>query len=317
MASVAQEMGASHKLDLTSDVTHLIVGSIDTPKYKYVAKERGDIKVLKVSWLDAVRDSWLQGEDTDIEALEEEHRLPTFYDLQICVTGFDDADIRQGLVDAVHNNGGFYHGDLTKKVTHLVAAAGIGKKYDYAGQWGIKRVAYEWVRDSLERKMALDEACYSLDRALEDRGKGAITYSPAAYKDQGKRLHNEDPSEQLIDDGRRKLRRTASMKLGSQSGNLWADMGQEDRVPRPKRELLTSDPTGPVDLPQSYIFDEPNLAEGEQASSAQSRASVSRDPPAGHFLDPGPEGNNHYVVFGFEEKKVTYAVINCVVFIDS
>ena len=38
LADTAQQMGATHKLDLTGEVTHLIVGDIDTPKYKYVAK---------------------------------------------------------------------------------------------------------------------------------------------------------------------------------------------------------------------------------------------------------------------------------------
>lgn len=90
MATVAQQMGASVKLDLTSDVTHLIVGNIDTPKYKYVAKERMDIKVLSPGWLEAVRSSWLEGGVTDVAALEEEYHLPTFFGLQICVTGFDD-----------------------------------------------------------------------------------------------------------------------------------------------------------------------------------------------------------------------------------
>ncbi len=90
MASIAQQMGAVHKLDLTSDVTHLIVGNIDTPKYKYVARERQDIKVVSPEWLDAVRKSWLEGGDTNVIALENQYALPTFAGLHICVTGFDD-----------------------------------------------------------------------------------------------------------------------------------------------------------------------------------------------------------------------------------
>ena len=83
-------MGAVHKVDLTADVTHLIVGHTDTPKYRYVAKERPDIKVLGPDWLDAVRDSWLQGGETDVLALEEAHKLSPLSGLQICVTGFDN-----------------------------------------------------------------------------------------------------------------------------------------------------------------------------------------------------------------------------------
>lgn len=83
-------MGATIKLDLTSDVTHLIVGSINSAKYRYVAKSREDVKVLTPEWLEALRVIWMEGGDVDVAALEKEYRLPTFYGLKICLTGFDD-----------------------------------------------------------------------------------------------------------------------------------------------------------------------------------------------------------------------------------
>lgn len=86
-------MGAIHKLDLTSDVTHLLVGGTDTPKYKFVAKERPDVKCLLPTWIEAVRKSWLEGGETEVEALEIKYQLPTFTDLRICVTGFDDCTL--------------------------------------------------------------------------------------------------------------------------------------------------------------------------------------------------------------------------------
>jgi hypothetical protein len=84
-------MGAAHKFDLTSDVTHLLVGEINTAKYKFVARERSDVVVLRPEWVEAVRQSWMQGEDTDIRALEQQYRLPTFMGLAICITGFEDS----------------------------------------------------------------------------------------------------------------------------------------------------------------------------------------------------------------------------------
>ncbi len=83
-------MGAVHKLDLTSDVTHLIVGNSNTAKYRYVARERPDVVVLKLDWIEAVRALWILGEDIDPRALEEQYRRPVFADLQISLTGFDD-----------------------------------------------------------------------------------------------------------------------------------------------------------------------------------------------------------------------------------
>lgn len=87
---MASQMGAVNKYDLTSDVTHLIVGDSDTPKYRFVARERPDVKCLIPTWIDAVRQSWMDGGETDVDALEIVHRLPTFMGRNICVTGFDD-----------------------------------------------------------------------------------------------------------------------------------------------------------------------------------------------------------------------------------
>jgi DNA replication regulator DPB11 len=90
-------MGGEYKLDLTSDVTHLLVEVSDaltavhlTAKYKYVAANREDIRVLQPAWLEAVRQSWMTGEKFDLHALEEEYKLPTFAGLSICLTGFED-----------------------------------------------------------------------------------------------------------------------------------------------------------------------------------------------------------------------------------
>lgn len=83
-------MGATIKLDLTSDVTHLIVGSLDSAKYRYVAKSRDDVKVLSPAWVEALREVWVSGDDVDVAALEKAHQMPTFFGLKICLTGFDD-----------------------------------------------------------------------------------------------------------------------------------------------------------------------------------------------------------------------------------
>ena len=86
-------MGAVNQLDLTSDVTHLIVGDTDTPKYKYVAKGRPDVQCVLPEWIEAVRDSWMEGGETDVEALEKQFRLPALWRLRICVTGFEDCKL--------------------------------------------------------------------------------------------------------------------------------------------------------------------------------------------------------------------------------
>ncbi|KAL1628645.1 protein kinase activating protein dpb11 [Neofusicoccum ribis] len=221
LAKWATEMGAAHKYDLTSDVTHLVVGHIDTHKYKYVAKERPDVKVVTPKWVAAVRESWLQGGETDVEKLEEEHRVPTFFDLRICITGFEELSQRKYLEDTVIAHGAFYQGDLTKAVTHLIVAVPTGKKYDFARQHKIKTVSLEWITDSIERRMTLDETLYDPILPREERGKGAFRKLSAETTPLGKRLRNSAGED---GEGRRKLRRTASTKLGSQSSAIWNDI---------------------------------------------------------------------------------------------
>ena len=72
------------------DVTHLIVGDYDTPKYRYVAKERPDVRPMAIGWIDALRELWIQDKEINVEALEREHVLPPFHSLKFSMTGCDD-----------------------------------------------------------------------------------------------------------------------------------------------------------------------------------------------------------------------------------
>ena len=236
-SAMISEMGGVNKLDLTSDVTHLIVGGYDTPKYKYVAKERTDVKCLLPEWLEALRESWIEGGETDVERLEQQYRLPTFHDLRVCVTGFQDCTetmrsisknswetdytqvaMRKQLEQTVNNNGGQYRGDLTKEVTHLIAHVASGAKYLHAKQWGIHVITIEWLQQSLERGMILDEALYDPVMKEEDRGKGAWIRRSISTTSLKKRARED------INIASRKLRRTASARFGGQSDALWGDI---------------------------------------------------------------------------------------------
>ncbi|EFR04686.1 S-M checkpoint control protein rad4 [Nannizzia gypsea CBS 118893] len=216
LTDVACQMGAIHKFDLTSEVTHLIVGDINTPKYKYVAKMRTDVKVLRAEWVEAVRSSWIQGGDTDIHALETEYRLPTFFGLSICITGFEDTGFRSHLEKTVSANGGEFRRDLTKAVTHLVARTCEGNKYKFAIQWGVKVVSLKWLEDSIKRTMALDETLYDPQLSLEEQGVGAWNRAmPTVVK---RIVKHQD----ILPPRTRKLRKVASMKLGDQTEGIWS-----------------------------------------------------------------------------------------------
>ncbi|KAL8873318.1 MAG: hypothetical protein Q9174_001194 [Haloplaca sp. 1 TL-2023] len=210
-------MGAVHKLDLTSDVTHLIVGDADTPKYKFVAKERPDVQCLLPTWVEALRELWMAGGEPDVKALEIQHRLPTLHNLRVCVTGFEDMAFRKKIEEDVNKNGGEYRANLTKDVTHLIAKEPSGAKYTYATDWKIKIVAVEWLDQTLERGMILDENLYSLLLAPTERGRNAWNRRVSSTSSLGKRSFDGDTTSS----GPRKLRRTASTRLASQNNGFW------------------------------------------------------------------------------------------------
>ena len=80
---------------------------------------------------------------------------------------------RKELEDLINGNGGDYRGNLTKDITHLIAKEPSGAKYNFAAQWGIKTVSVEWLEQSLERGMILEESLYHLLLPLSERGRNA------------------------------------------------------------------------------------------------------------------------------------------------
>lgn len=135
-------------------------------------------------------------------------------------TDFDKVAYRKRLEDLIYTNGGEYKGNLTKDVTHLVARVPSGTKYSFAGEWGIKIVSVEWVTQSLERGMILDEKLYNLLLPETERGQNSWVRKIVSTTSLGKRAREEDPAPKNT----RKLRRTASAKLSSQNIGLWSDI---------------------------------------------------------------------------------------------
>ncbi|KAK3680986.1 BRCT domain-containing protein [Podospora appendiculata] len=241
IAAKTAELGGIHRHDLTPDCTHLIVGEYDTPKYRHVAKERPDVKPMAAAWVEAVRDLWVEDADIDFAALENEWQLRVFEagsgftaeddgappvperpSLLCCMTGFDDPDVREEIANTIRANGGLYTGDLSRRVTHLVVHKPEGRKYLAAKNWGIQTVSIEWVNDSVARGMILDEKYYDPVLPQDKRGVGAWNKKSAKLLSRGKRLREGTATTQ--DEGRRKLRKTASMKLNSQRDHLWGDI---------------------------------------------------------------------------------------------
>jgi len=86
-------MGATHRHPLTLDTTHLIVGHYDSEKYRYVARERPDVKPMTAAWVEAIRQLWMTDQAIDMEELEKTYTLPTLHSLKLSMTGCDDGKL--------------------------------------------------------------------------------------------------------------------------------------------------------------------------------------------------------------------------------
>lgn len=295
-------MGASHRLDLTTDVTHLIVGQMDTPKYKHVAKERPDIHVLKPEWIEAMRDAWRSGEDFDVAALVEQYRLPALYGLQICVTGFDDLDHRLDMIQSINDHGATYNGDLTRAVTHLIANRPEGPKYDRAKQWGLKIVSLKWFQESLRRGMALEEALYDPLRPEAMQGQGAFVREYQRESLLSKRNREDAGSSFAEESGKRKMRRTMSARLNSHSQNLWAEMSGVDDAPAPVKTEDEWTEAGQalegVSWARSRVSGLRDITPADSSRPVSRATSVGPEPKRGLFH------NCLFLVLGHPEKRV-------------
>ncbi|KAK0752930.1 hypothetical protein B0T18DRAFT_356722 [Schizothecium vesticola] len=321
IANKTAELGGIHKYDLTPDCTHLIVGEYNTPKYRHVAKDRPDVKPMAAGWVEAVRNRWVEDADIDFDALEAEWQLKTFEAsggdsttastldaerrrLLCCMTGFEDPDVRQEIQAKIESNGGVYTGDLTKRVTHLVVYKAEGRKYQAAKNWGVHTVSIEWVNDSVERGMILEEKCYDPILSPQERGIGAWNRKEIKRVALGKRPRNDSTA--AVDEGKRKLRKTASMKLNTQRDNLWGDILGNNKPPEPE-------PAPPLepgeDVPHATIPTQPAptpsfSAVGKSMDTQGTRLSSFGAPQDGMvFASCG------FYVHGFSEQK-TAVVVN-------
>ncbi|KAF1357465.1 hypothetical protein EJ07DRAFT_167640 [Lizonia empirigonia] len=308
LSAIGAQMGATIKLDLTSDVTHLVAGNTDSAKYRYVAKLREDVKVLSPAWLEALRDVWMEGEDDmDVAGLEKQYRLPTFFGLRICLTGFDNPEQRKYIQETVDLNGAEYHGDLTKNVTHLIAAAPTGKKYEHAVNWRMKIVSLEWFEQSLERGMVLEETLYNPTFPTEERGKDAWIRMENPSPALGKRTRDAEQP-QPSNPHRRKLRRAASTKLGFQSDALWAgittpsfEQGRNDEDEWKEDNLFKQ--TSPHE--GTSLQQEDAVAHPGEIEDTNQHTSTLAGPPQLPEIDPG-EGifqSRVVITYGFDLDK--------------
>ncbi|PKS13365.1 hypothetical protein jhhlp_000136 [Lomentospora prolificans] len=254
--------------DLTVDVTHLLVGEYDTAKYRHTAKSLAHVKAMDAGWIEALTRLWREDAPIDFAALEKAWQLlpletggddassfdneepPRRKRLMVCLTGFLNLEERTSLQEKITSNGADYSGELNRRCTHLIVAKPEGQKYLAARKWGLKVVSLEWLDQTIERGMILDEKYYDPLLPPEVRGKGACDEPETALGKRQRMLNSFVEA----DEPTRKLRKTASMKLSSQRETVWGDiLGGSSKAPAeqndaPAQEQDAPAPQGPQAL---------------------------------------------------------------------
>jgi len=161
------------------------------------------------------------------------------------VTLAETGDERTAMQRLLTSNGGDYHPDLTRQVTHLIAAAPEGRKYEFARQWEIKVVSPEWLFHSIERGMALDEDCYDPMLPDEKIGYGARPEAPLVKREFGtseeargiSTISSRTAVEEHSQIGKRKIREDFTRMIEGHSQTIWDDiMSQASNTKAKKRD---------------------------------------------------------------------------------
>lgn len=187
----------------------------------------------------------------------------------------------------------------------MIAASATGKKYEHAINWGLKVVALEWFEQSVERGMILGEEHYNPTTPVGERGIGAWERLQKTSPVLGKRMRDTVPSNP-VNTLRRKLRRSASARVGSQSDALWANItagGLEHRKAKTDdwNEAGIEEPQPPP-IRTDQIAQVPEVTHTD-AERSEDPASHTRRP----FLDDedGIFANRLVFIHGFDRKKVS------------
>ncbi|TFY52675.1 hypothetical protein EVJ58_g9881 [Rhodofomes roseus] len=174
----ALELGALATGDLTDRVTHLVAVDPGSAKYRCALENR--IPIMRSSWITESFDVWLKGDDVNLHASIERHRLPVFTGVVLCLSGIDDVERRTEINRLVTKNGGKYVKNIERpvKVTHLVCGSAnedqtekmkYAEKFNQRGESNIQIVWEEWFWDSLDFGGRFDESAYKVSNPRPQR----------------------------------------------------------------------------------------------------------------------------------------------------
>ena len=217
--------------------------------------------------------------------------------------------VRKKLEETVKGNGGEYRGDLNKEVTHLIAHKPTGQKYVYAKSWGIHIISIEWLQQSLERGMILDEQLYDPLMEPTERGRDAWVRRTASIASLAKRARDDEVAPAPA----RKLRRTASARFSSQNQDIWTDIvgggfGQEgskrNEWDDQQDSLSTVKPDSDDRTPPEPVSLESDKASRATRPDSEGGLQLSRSTETETLKPQGLFYGKRFYLHGFDAKKV-------------
>ena len=145
------------------------------------------------SWIVESHKVWLRGDDVDVPKSIENHRLPPFTGVILCVSGMDDVGRRLEVSRELAAAGGLYVKQITRpvRVTHLICAntceaetdkVHYANKFNQMGEASIRIVWEDWFWDSLKFGGRFDEEAYLVSnprpppRELPEGARRAIPF---------------------------------------------------------------------------------------------------------------------------------------------
>ncbi|WWC69573.1 uncharacterized protein I206_103516 [Kwoniella pini CBS 10737] len=140
LTALAKELGGTVENALTIHVTHVVAVGYGSAKYLYAVEH--SLPVMKPSWIEEAHAAWLNGDELDIEADEENHRLLPFIGLKIAMSGIEPLDRRKQLIKFIQSSGGQYSKDLDRSCTHLISAKPTNEpRSSEKVKWALREIA--------------------------------------------------------------------------------------------------------------------------------------------------------------------------------
>ncbi|GJN94435.1 hypothetical protein Rhopal_007515-T1 [Rhodotorula paludigena] len=121
LLTLAVKYGAERHGGLQTDTTHLVVAQPGGKKYDVALQRR--MHVMRPSWLRAVREAWMSGEQVDFRELELRHVMPPLAGCVVSLTGFARGEYKDAFKQLLSDNGAVVSSTLDSSVTYLVVAS--------------------------------------------------------------------------------------------------------------------------------------------------------------------------------------------------